>query len=158
MRKILHLIPTLSGGGAERQLSMLAAEHSRRGHDVHICVRRGGVYADALVRCGVTIHLVGEHRGNLNVFLWLKLLGVIGRVMPDVVQTWLPQMDVIGGSAALWNSIPWIVSERCNQDAYSRLSLSLSVRSRLVRYADAIVANSEGGVSFWRERVGADLR
>src|SRR6267154_3450057 len=78
--------------------------------------------------------------------------------MPDIVQTWLPQMDVIGGSAALWNSVPWIVSERCNQDAYSRLSLSLSVRSRLVRYADAIVANSEGGASFWRERVGADLR
>ena len=40
MTSILHLIPTLEGGGAERQLRMLAVEQARRGHHVHVAVRR----------------------------------------------------------------------------------------------------------------------
>jgi glycosyltransferase involved in cell wall biosynthesis len=158
MRKILHLIPTLEGGGAERQLSMLASEQAQRGHDVHICARRGGAFAAAPRACGVTIHLLGEHRGSLNVFLWLKIFGMIKRVMPDIVQTWLTQMDITGGSAALWNSVPWIVSERTSRGAFSRQELSWSVRSWLVRYADAIVANSEDGASYWREKLATDSR
>ena len=34
--RILHVIPNLSGGGAERQLSYLAPELVRMGHEVHI--------------------------------------------------------------------------------------------------------------------------
>jgi hypothetical protein len=45
MMTILHVIPTLEGGGAERQLSMLAAEQARRGLDVHIY---DAVYNDVL--------------------------------------------------------------------------------------------------------------
>jgi len=46
---LLHIIPTLEGGGAERQLCMLAAEQARRGYSVHLAVRRTGVYED---ECG----------------------------------------------------------------------------------------------------------
>lgn len=148
---ILHLIPTLEGGGAERQLSMLAIEHVKYGYNVHVCARRGGTYLEALQNHGVTVHWMGEYRGNFNVFLWLKIRKLINRIKPNIVQTWLAQMDIIGGSAALWSSVPWIVSERSSQGAFGGDTLTSRF---LVRRAHAIVANSMGGTQYWFKRLG----
>jgi hypothetical protein len=41
LMRILYCIPDLDYGGAEKQLSYLAAEMARRGHEVHIASRAG---------------------------------------------------------------------------------------------------------------------
>src|SRR5712675_763318 len=48
MVTVLHMIPTLEGGGAERQLYLLATEQARRGLSVHVAIRRGGVHMQAM--------------------------------------------------------------------------------------------------------------
>jgi len=146
---ILHIIPTLEGGGAERQLSMLAAEQARRGWSVHIGIRRGGVHEESLRDSGVLVHLLGDHKG-INPMLLVGVNTLIIQFKPDVVQTWLPQMDIVGGIAALWNSVPWIVSERASRLAYQHLNFQVWVRNHLVRYAKAVVANSLNGAEYWR--------
>jgi len=74
MITILHAIPTLGGGGAERQLCMLASEQARRGACVHVAIRRGGVHEPVLKKCGVHIHELGDAR-SINPRLLLALTG-----------------------------------------------------------------------------------
>lgn len=153
MSNILHLIPTLEGGGAERQLSMLAAEQSKRGWSVHVGVRRGGVYEATLRGSGVVVHFLGDHRG-INPLLFARINTLIKQIKPDVVHTWLPQMDVVGGIAALWNSVPWILSERTSQLAFKPFGLLTGIRQLLARYSNAVIANSAGGAAYWLGKLG----
>jgi glycosyltransferase involved in cell wall biosynthesis len=149
---ILHVIPTLEGGGAERQLSMLAAEQARRGYDVHLVVRRTGVHVQTIKDCGVQIHELGDRR-SINPRLFLAIRRVIVEVKPDIVQTWLPQMDVLGGLGILASRrTRWIVTERTS-GGYYRKEIPAYARLRLwlARYSSAVVANSSGGERYWRE-------
>jgi len=150
MRSVLHLIPTLEGGGAERQLSMLAAEQSQRGMRVHVGMRRGGVHKELLSRKGVSLHCLGDY-GWFHPLIFIRTNALIKKVKPDIVQTWLPQMDVVGGVACLWNAITWIISERTSAASYAGLKPRMWFRYHLGKYARAIVANSAGGVEYWRK-------
>ena len=157
MTKVFHLIPTLEGGGAERQLSMLSAEQARRGWNVHVGVRRGGAYEESLRASGVVVHLLGDHRG-VNPLLLASINTLIKKIKPDVVHTWLPQMDIVGGIAAFWNSVPWVISERTSGLAYQCLKYGAWMRNYLARYASAVVANSSSGAAYWRKMWPADPR
>lgn len=152
---ILHLVPTFEGGGAERQLSMLAVEQSRRGTAVHIGCRRGGVNSTVLRASGVNVHALGDHRGP-SPRLLINIHALLRTLEPDIVQTWLPQMDVLGGTACLWRATPWVLSERASELAFSKTSALLRLRRWLTRYASAIVANSAAGAGYWRAAVPGD--
>src|SRR3954462_14593517 len=108
---VLHLIPTLEGGGAERQLAMLAVEQVRQGLNVHVGFRRAGVHASALRAGGVKLHELGEFRRLPLRFMW-NLHRLVGSVKPGVIQTWLPSMDVLGGLLAAGHRRRWLISER----------------------------------------------
>lgn len=150
MHKILHLIPTLEGGGAERQLAMLAAEQAARGWDVHIGLRRSnGVYLELLRGSRVKIHPLGDLR-SINLRLFMRISALVREIRPDVVQTWLPQMDVIGGAAALWNGVPLVLTERASKLAFGSFSLLTWVRKQIGRHAQAVVANSSIGARYWQ--------
>jgi len=150
MRKVLHLIPTLEGGGAERQLAMLTAEQAARGWDVHIALRRGhGVHAQLLRNSRVKIHVLGDLR-NINPILFLRISTLMQQLKPDLVQTWLPQMDVTGGAASLWNGVPLILTERASKLAFDSLNLMTWLRRQVGRRAKAVVANSATGAGYWK--------
>ncbi|MBI5450729.1 MAG: glycosyltransferase [Gammaproteobacteria bacterium] len=149
MAKILHLIPTMSYGGAERQLSMLATEQVGRGWEVHVGIRRGGAYKDSLQNSDVIVHSLGDYRG-LNPLLLIRISRLIRDIEPDIVQTWLPQMDIIGGIASLFNSAPWVITERTGGLAYQSYKIQNTVRCFLARYANSAVANSAHGAAFLR--------
>lgn len=147
---ILHLIPTLEGGGAERQLSMLASKQASLKWNVHIGVRRGnGVNVKLLRKTSVKIHELGDFRG-VSPQLYFKIHFLIRRVKPDVIQTWLPQMDVVGGGAALFNRVPLVLSERASKLAFSSLSAVSLLRMLVGRFANAVVANSSMGAYYWQ--------
>lgn len=152
MRTILHLIPTLEGGGAERQLSMLAVEQAKRGWDVHIGLRRNGVHAQLLEKSGVIIHQLGDFRGP-HPALISRARTVVARLNPHLLHTWLPQMDIIGGALTLWNRLRWVLSERASKEAYQETSLLTFLRCRLARHVSAVVANSGEGTAYWRHRL-----
>ncbi len=152
---VLHLIPTLEGGGAERQLSLVSKEYARRGGGVHIGCRRGGVYEESLCNSEVEVHLLGDHRG-VRPALVASVNALVKKIEPDLIHTWLPQMDLVGGGVALWNSIPWIVSERTSELAYLNMKIVAWVRCRLARHANAVIANSSNGVAYWNKKLVAN--
>lgn len=146
--KVLHLIPSFTGGGAERQLSLLAPELCKLGVDTHIAYIHSGVNLPPLLDSPVELHRI-PCRGNHDPVILLRLIGLMRSIRPDLVQTWLPQMDIFGGVAARLSGIPFILSERSSALAYPG-GWKIWLRRQTGRGARAVVANSEGGVEYWR--------
>lgn len=146
--KILYCIPTLGCGGAERQLTYLAAAMVQRGHDVHVACVRGGQNRERLEAAGVILHdVVGGGKKDLRVVPRLARLMTV--LAPDVVQTTLARMDVAGGAAALYTRTPWILREASSAPEHRDGAVS-RLRGVMARRASAIVSNSQNGDDYWR--------
>jgi len=147
---ILHLIPALSGGGAERQLSYLAPQLVRMGHDVHIAYSKEGPNKPELP--GVVLHQL-KSRSNYDPYLLWQLVRIIRRIKPDIIHTWILQMDILGGMAARLNGIPWILHEQSSAMAYLSPTWKNRLRVRVGSCASAIVSNSRGGDEYWKTQL-----
>lgn len=147
--RVLHLIPTLGGGGAEKQLALLSQAQCKEGLDVEIGYFRPGRYLNDLRESPVRMWQI-RALGNYDLLALVRIVRLVGRRKPDVVQTWLTQMDVMGGLAALVKNVPCVVSERSSARAYPS-SMKNRLRALVARRAQAIVANSEGGADYWRK-------
>jgi len=147
--RILHIIPNLSGGGAERQFSYLAPELVRMGHDVHVAYSTEGPDNPELP--GVELHQL-KSRSNYDPYLLCQLLQLIRRCKPDIVHTWILQTDILGGIAARLSGIPWIFREPSSVMAYES-NWKHRLRVQIGSGASAIVSNSRGGDQYWKKRL-----
>lgn len=154
-RRILHCIPSMGGGGAERQLAYLATALVRRGWDVHVALVAGGPNMARLEDGGSVVHRL-RARGNYDPAIIWRLARTIERVRPDVVQVWMIQMELVGGLAARYTRVPWILSERCSEAAYTQ-SFKYKVREWIAPGASAVVSNSSGGREYWEGRLPASV-
>lgn len=145
--KVLHCIPTLGGGGAERQLSYLTPALCARGVDVHVAAILGGVNESAIKRSNVMLHWIPSS-GNHDPRIVIRLLLLARRIKPDLIQTWIPQMDIVGGVISCLLGIPHVLTERCSEEAYGS-SWKDGLRRFFGRWAMAVVANSEWGRAYW---------
>jgi glycosyltransferase involved in cell wall biosynthesis len=154
--RILYTIPTLGHGGAERQLSYLAAELAARGHEVHVASSRGGANLGRMKSAGVEWHCLGGacHRDPV---IFYRLLRLMRKLRPDIVQTILTPMDIMGGAAALMTRTRWVLRESSSAPLYAS-GWRHRLRLWLARKADAVASNSAGGDAYWREAVGAPPR
>lgn len=148
--KIMYCIPTLEHGGAERQLSYLALELAGMGHEIHVVFLRAGANLNRLKSGGVAAHQLPPG-GNHDPKIFLRLLELMRRIRPDIVQTSLPQMDVLGGGAALASGARWVLKESSSADAYPA-HWKTRLRALLSKGADAIVSNSRAGDAYWEAR------
>lgn len=153
---ILHLISSLGGGGAERQLSYLASELHRRGVSIHVGCLQEGPNADRLTRAGVPVHQIAA-ASSYDPRIVPGAIALMRRCRISLVQTWLTQMDVLGGTAAIAARLPFILSERSAPDAYPT-SWKNRARRGVGGRAAAVVANSSGGLQYWTARVPSRRR
>lgn len=152
--KVLHLIASLGPGGAERQISHIAPALARSGIEIHVAYCSSGPNLDRLENSGVHLHALTS-AGNHDPMLAWKIFQLVRRLRANVVQTWLLQMDILGGVAALLNRVPLIVSERSSASAYEP---DWKTRLRLLvgRRAAGVVANSRGGLDYWRPHLSVE--
>lgn len=148
--RILHCIASLGGGGTERQLSYLSEELAKNGADVHIAYHLGGPNLGRIQGTGATLHSL-RILNNHDPMLLLQLIKTIRKVRPDLIQTWLPQMDIVGGIAAILTGTPFILCERASGPAYSG-TWKDKLRTWIGRRAFLIIANSEMGRKYWISR------
>lgn len=146
--RVLHLIPSLAGGGAERQLSLLTHALAERGLDIHIGFLRGGPNLSRMRRGDVTLHEMPA-LANHDPRILLSVIRLMRLIKPAILQTWLLQMDVYGGSAAKLLRVPFILSERASGAAYPA-TWKWRLRSRVGRAATVVVCNSSAGAEYWR--------
>jgi len=147
-RRVLHVISTLTRGGAEKQLALLAAGLPRDEFDVHVCaISRGGPLEADLRAAGIPVTVIGK-QWKYDPLAWWRLRRHIARLKPDLVQTWMFTANAYGRTAAHWAGVKHIVaSERC-VDSW-KAWLQLAIDRWLARKTDAIVANSRGVKEFY---------
>lgn len=141
--RILFLIPTLTGAGAERQLAYLAGELQRRGHDVLTGFLYDGMSSWP---ADLATHRFARHK-RWSERLVIDIVHLIRAWKPDIVQTCITRMDVAGGIAANVTRVPHILREPNTADAYRDVKSQL--RRLVGRRAAAIVANSPAGAAYW---------
>jgi glycosyltransferase involved in cell wall biosynthesis len=111
-------------------------------------ILREGCNLQRLLESGASLHRIPS-RGNYDVLMVPRIVRLIRRIRPHLVQTWLTQMDVAGGTAALKTATPWLLSERAAPLAYPR-DAKHRLREFIGRFASAVVANSPAGLDVWK--------
>ena len=154
--KILHCIPNMKGGGAERQLTYLCKGLVSDGIEVHVALCDGGANMKRLNDCGAVVHKLSS-RHNHDIRVLLQLVKLIKNIRPDIIQTWLRQMDILGGLASIFASVPLVISERNSKMAYYR-SWKHCLRALVGKKAAAVIANSEIGKGYWEGKTGDTVR
>jgi len=147
LMRILHLIPKLSNGGTEKQLEYLNRGLISLGHDVHIAYLNES--ENYIIHPNVILHKL-KAKSNHDPLLLIQVRRLIKRIQPDVLHTWILQMDIIGGLAALISGIPFILREPSSEMAYKG-GWKNRLRVLIGQKANAIVANSLGGVEYWKK-------
>lgn len=97
--KVLHVISGLGSAGAEGALFRLVSTTVPSRHVV-VSLTNEGAYGKRLREIGSEVYALGMRRAGLNAGGMVRLVGLIRRHRPDVVQTWMYHADLIGGVAA----------------------------------------------------------
>lgn len=112
MKKIIHIINSVDLGGTETTLwRLLKALHEH--YQFYVIVLTGkGYYTPEIENLGIPTFYLDIH--NRPWSAGFKLIKLIKKIKPDIVQTWLYYADFIGGICAKLCNTPIIIwSIRC---------------------------------------------
>lgn len=134
--RVLYIIDSLIGGGAEHSLAHMAPGFRDCGIDLHVAFLKSRFdVADALTDAGATLHPTELDQGRFR--QWRALIGLIREVRPDIVHTTLWEADVLGRLAAASTGVP-VVGTFANSNYSSAQLDDPSVSRTKLRLAQAI--------------------
>ena len=148
--KVIHLIPCLSGGGAEQQLQYLYCSESMCDFQVHV-VYLNDVGIDTSDFKNVQFHKLVT-RSNYNPLLIWQLFVLVRKIKPDIVQSWLIQSDILAAIVCLLTNTTWICRESNSPALRSGRVLKFYLRRIFLRFSSIIISNSTGGYNYWNEK------
>ncbi len=143
--RVLLAIDTLGNGGAERQLSLLAAVLSTM-CEVRVVSLGSGPFQQVIEAAGVDVSVVSRrHRGDVSVAL--KIDHIIRDWRPDIVHAWGWMSVLAAIPSCRLRGVPVL-------DGTIRTGQYPVSRGRFMRLgqrlADAVVANSAAGLDAFR--------
>ncbi|MFN0279630.1 MAG: glycosyltransferase [Pyrinomonadaceae bacterium] len=96
MKRILHIIPSLESGGAEKQLANLVTNTSEQKFSHHICTfRNSEFFAPEIQKAGYVVQeldIAGKHPWLAGA---IRLLPVIRKYKPDLICSWLFDAGIV---------------------------------------------------------------
>ena len=149
--KILHLITGLDLAGSQMMLvNLLRGMNRERFDSVVVSLQDGGPRRSEVESMGIPVFSLGVGRGVPNPAGLLRLLRLVRRERPDVLQSWLYHADLLGLVAARMSRVPacaWnIRTSDMDMARYSTISrLVFASLPWLSRYPDVVVVNSDAG-------------
>jgi glycosyltransferase involved in cell wall biosynthesis len=153
--KVVHLITGLRAGGAETMLYRLLAGTDRaRFESVVVSLGDEGELGPAIRALGVPVHALDmRHSAASALGAVPRLLRLLRRERPDVLQSWLYHADLLGTLAARAAGVPALAwNIRCSQPragvSLDRPGPLLRVLRRLSPVPDVVVVNAEAGRAF----------
>ena len=150
MPRVLSVIATLDGSGAEAQFALLNVGLAKRGWDVHaVALTRGGPNEEPLRAAGVEPVVLNKRLKFDPACLW-RLRRIIKRVKPDLVHSWMFTANAYARLAARGSGVPVVAGERC-VDRWKG-SWQHAVDRRLLPGTAKVVGNSEAVAAFLRGR------
>lgn len=149
--KVVHIIPTLDQGGAEKQLCLLCAQLDRARFEPHVIVLTHTGPREAHLRAaGVPVHYIGK-RGKIDPVAYRRLCDKLVELRPEIVHTWLFAANSYGRLAAKATGVPIIIAgERC-VDPWKGW-WQIAIDRRLLKSSAAVVTNTSAVVDFYAQR------
>jgi hypothetical protein len=76
-----------------------------------------------LLGSSCTLHQINaRHKHDMSIVS--RAFGLVHELRPEVIQTWMLQMDLIGGAAARFFRRPWVLAERSSALGYPPSALN----------------------------------
>jgi glycosyltransferase involved in cell wall biosynthesis len=151
--KVLHVINTLSAGGAELHLLTLCRYLKRAEIEVVVACLKEHVKESRSLRPdfeqeGITVVNLGADR-RFDPRCLVRLVRLLRQECPDLLHTHLPRADFVGAfSHFFYSSVPWICSIHGLYSRHWSGKRALPLFSLLWRHADAMIAISHA-VKTW---------
>jgi glycosyltransferase involved in cell wall biosynthesis len=145
---VMHLITGLETGGAETMLARLVAGMDRdRLGSVVVSLTDAGTVGGRIAAADIPLEVLGMRRGRLDPRAPLRLLGLLRRYRPAILQTWLYHADLLGLVAHALGRAPHLVwNIRCSETI--EVDAVRSILRRCSRIPEAIVINSMAGLRY----------
>ncbi|MCJ7682980.1 MAG: glycosyltransferase, partial [Desulfobacteraceae bacterium] len=157
MIKIMHIITDLDIGGAEMMLYKLVSGLDRERFLCRVVsLDFPGVLSHKIKNLGVQVDTLGVDPRLPNPLALLKVIRILQRWRPHIVQTWMYHSDLLGTVASgiarrgvlVWNM-------RCtNMDFTKYRKMTrwvMRVCAALSRYPHMIVANSHASIEYHKK-------
>jgi glycosyltransferase involved in cell wall biosynthesis len=129
VKSICIIITGLSTGGAEMMLLKLMQRIDRRRFQpTVISLTSLGEIGPRIQALGIPVHALSMTPSASNIFKFMRLVGLLRQLGPDVVHTWMYHADLLGGLAARFagiKTVTWGIRQ-------SNLSPDQSKRSTLL--------------------------
>lgn len=142
--RVVHVITGLSGGGAEGFLARLVPRLRDQGVDATVVsLTDDGAHGEPLRRQGFDVVPLGLDPARPRVRPVLRLASHLRDLRPDVVMTWLPHADVVGGLTARLCGVPvvWNVRQSAlGPEAPRRHHRLVAATARLSRWVPTRIA------------------
>lgn len=148
MIKVAFLIPGFGDGGAQRQAILLMnALQKRDDVEMHLLYIYEDVHFSLLDQTNVKLHKLNV-KGNYDLRIPFMASHYLRTIGIDVLVTWLISSDVFGYAIKLLSPrTRWVLTERNSQYPSG---WKTSLRDIFGLHADAIVANSQKGLLYWK--------
>lgn len=152
--RLLHLITGLNVGGAELALARLIPRLDRQKFaSTVVSMTTLGSVGERLQADGISVKALGMRRGSPSPAGFARLVFLLKRQSPHILQTWLYHADLLGLLAAPlagWPQVVWNVrASDLDMRRYHPLSgWTVRVCAWLSSRPQAIVVNSQAGQAF----------
>lgn len=140
--KILHLIPTLDKGGAERLLIDLVKTMDKERFEVEVvCLETLGKWGFELKKAKINASSLGKRRKG-SIYIFWKLYRLLKNKRPDILHTHLFGADLYGLLAGRIAQVPNIISTEHNLN-YGESWVRRAIKKKLLPKMDKGIAVSE---------------
>lgn len=152
--KIVHLITTLTVGGAEMMLYRLVSSmDQQRFESVVISLTDGGDIGERIKEAGFRVYSLGMRRGQPTPLGLGRLVSLLKQEHPTILQTWMYHANLLGIVASKLAGKPTVVwNIRCSTFEFSQKQRLSDWTTRTCALISAsprlIVVNSEAGQHF----------
>jgi len=138
--RITHVISNLGAGGAEMMLYRLVSVLARKQVQCNvISLMDGGIFGEKIQALGVPVTALGMRRGTPDPRGLAKLVWLLGKGKPHLVQTWMYHADLLGGVAAKLVGVPVVWGVHHTDLSPQRNKKSTIVTAKLCTYLSHVV-------------------
>ncbi len=151
---ILHILPTLDTGGAERLLIDIAKGlNANRFKQAVLCFKWGGELVEEMRKTGTQVFVL-EKKLAFDPLNFIKIWKIISKLKPDIIHTHLGA-DMYGRLIAGLKGIPVVSTEHnLNKDEGS---MTRFLKKATIHYAKALIAVSQAVARDAHERYSVPL-
>lgn len=150
MTSVLHIITTLSTGGAERALyNLLVAGVGRTSNTAVLSLRDDGTYGDRIRALQIPVYVLGIKANVIPLQAVARLRRCVREVRPDVIQGWMYHGNLTASLAA-WlapgcPTVAWNVRQSLYSMKREKPMTRLVIRANRLTSgrADVVVYNGE---------------